>query len=109
MEEFIPIHYSLLITLSLFWFLAPPTELTVVGAAQVCCHYVVQQPREGVLWCLSVHSLQSFFSGKTKQKANLTLFFLFTFSYILFGCSDTLDAAADMTREGGQKKLLSTY
>lgn len=83
MEEFILIVYSLSIMPSLFWFLPPSTELTVVGAAQVYCHYVVQQPCEGVLWCLSVHSLQSFFLEKTKQKASLPLF---SYSHFLISC-----------------------
>lgn len=51
-----------------------------------------------------------FFSEKNKTKCQSAPFFLFTVSHILFEHPDTLfDAAADMTREDGQKKLLSTY
>lgn len=42
MEEFVPRDCSLLITLFLFWFPPAPAELTVIGAAQLYCQYVVQ-------------------------------------------------------------------
>lgn len=90
--------HTLLITL-LFWLLPPAAQLTVIAADQLYVKMFC-----GAFLC----ALTVSFSAKLKINASLPLYAYSQF--VLSEHPDTLfDADDEVTREDGQKKLLSIF